>query len=231
MATKAQIRANRLNAKKSTGPKTAEGKKVSSQNALRHGMCSQKVVLTFENPVEFEQLQADLMENYKPANLQEEMQVTKIAESWWRYRRAVSQDTQLWDNRCKYTDASMPAEVRIAAAMTTEQDDAIKRQRYITSLDREHERAVRFLEKLQKDRRTREDKERVEAAREARIAANQQRANRFREFGSASQNGSSGSATASDSQTRHITDSVKTPDSPQRPAKSCAVRPTRGSRR
>ena len=90
MATKAQIRANRLNAKRSTGPKTAEGKKVSSQNAIRHGLCSRQVVLSLENRVEYDQLLEDLTQNYKPANLQEELQVTKIAESWWRYRRAIA---------------------------------------------------------------------------------------------------------------------------------------------
>jgi hypothetical protein len=36
MATEAQIAANRRNAKKSTGPKTPEGKKTVSQNAVRH---------------------------------------------------------------------------------------------------------------------------------------------------------------------------------------------------
>jgi len=38
MATEKQIVANRANALRSTGPKTAAGKKRSSQNALRHGL-------------------------------------------------------------------------------------------------------------------------------------------------------------------------------------------------
>ena len=38
MATEKQIRANRENAKKSTGPKTAAGRTRSSRNALRHGL-------------------------------------------------------------------------------------------------------------------------------------------------------------------------------------------------
>ena len=38
MATERQIAANRANALRSTGPKTAAGKKRSSQNALRHGL-------------------------------------------------------------------------------------------------------------------------------------------------------------------------------------------------
>lgn len=38
MATRAQIEANRLNARKSTGPSTLAGKAVSSRNARTHGM-------------------------------------------------------------------------------------------------------------------------------------------------------------------------------------------------
>jgi hypothetical protein len=39
MTTEKQIAANRANAKRSTGPKTVSGRRASSRNALRHGMC------------------------------------------------------------------------------------------------------------------------------------------------------------------------------------------------
>ena len=39
MASEKQIAANRANAKKSTGPRTARGKLKSSRNAFRHGLC------------------------------------------------------------------------------------------------------------------------------------------------------------------------------------------------
>ena len=38
MATPAQIAANRRNARMSTGPKTGQGKRASSRNAIRHGI-------------------------------------------------------------------------------------------------------------------------------------------------------------------------------------------------
>ena len=38
MATEKQIRANRANARKSTGPRTAAGRLKSSRNAFRHGL-------------------------------------------------------------------------------------------------------------------------------------------------------------------------------------------------
>jgi len=41
MASSAQLRANRRNAKKSTGPQTANGKRASSKNSSRHGITSE----------------------------------------------------------------------------------------------------------------------------------------------------------------------------------------------
>jgi hypothetical protein len=41
MATAAQIAANRRNARKSTGPKTAQGKRASARNAVKYGLYSE----------------------------------------------------------------------------------------------------------------------------------------------------------------------------------------------
>ena len=53
MATKAQILANRLNSKKSTGPQTAVGKDVVSQNAVKHDLFAESVIKG-ENPADYE---------------------------------------------------------------------------------------------------------------------------------------------------------------------------------
>ena len=53
MTSKKQIEANRRNAKKSTGPKTEEGKAKSSMNALKHGLTSQRVWLNEEEKKDF----------------------------------------------------------------------------------------------------------------------------------------------------------------------------------
>jgi len=50
MATKAQIAANRRNAKRSTGPKSPAGKAILSMNALRHGLRAQKTLLPESTP-------------------------------------------------------------------------------------------------------------------------------------------------------------------------------------
>ncbi len=45
MATEAQIAANRLNAQRSTGPRTADGKAVVAQNAAKHGLLAREGML------------------------------------------------------------------------------------------------------------------------------------------------------------------------------------------
>lgn len=50
MASERQIAANRLNAGRSTGPRTPEGKAVVSQNAVTHGLTSYGGLLPGENP-------------------------------------------------------------------------------------------------------------------------------------------------------------------------------------
>ena len=54
MASAAQVPANRSNAQKSTGPRTAQGKAVVAQNAVKHGLLAKEVVVKGEDPGEFE---------------------------------------------------------------------------------------------------------------------------------------------------------------------------------
>jgi len=73
MATQAQMVANRLNAQKSTGPRTAEGKAVASQNAVKHGLLAQKAVIVGEDPGEFEFYRGEMLGELAPAGAMESM--------------------------------------------------------------------------------------------------------------------------------------------------------------
>jgi hypothetical protein len=59
MATLRQIRANRLNAQKSTGPRTEAGKRAASANALAHGLAGDGVVLPDEMRRKVEERKAE----------------------------------------------------------------------------------------------------------------------------------------------------------------------------
>jgi hypothetical protein len=88
MATTAQIQANRLNAQKSTGPRTAEGKERASQNAVKHGLLAREAVIQGEDPEEFEIYREGMIEELAPAGMVEEMLAERVVGLSWRLRRA-----------------------------------------------------------------------------------------------------------------------------------------------
>src|SRR5260370_36592795 len=68
MPTQAQLNANRLNAQKSTGPKSPEGKAISSLNALKSGIDAWSHIIPGEDPAEFEALAIAFHFHYRPAD-------------------------------------------------------------------------------------------------------------------------------------------------------------------
>jgi hypothetical protein len=56
-----QIAANRLNALKSTGPRTDEGKQRSRQNALCHGLTAETVITALENAADYQTFQSTIL--------------------------------------------------------------------------------------------------------------------------------------------------------------------------
>ena len=88
MTSTAQVEANRANAQKSTGPRTAEGKAVAAQNAVRHGLLAKEVVVKGEDPGEIELYRQQMLAELAPAGLMEETLAQRIVGLSWRLRRA-----------------------------------------------------------------------------------------------------------------------------------------------
>jgi len=97
MASDAQIRANRLNAQKSTGPRTAAGKAVVAQNAVRHGLLAEQVVIRGEDPGQFEFYRAQMLEEMAPAGTMESMLAERAVGLAWRLRRAERIQAEVFD--------------------------------------------------------------------------------------------------------------------------------------
>jgi hypothetical protein len=89
----AQIEANRANCRRSTGPKTADGKANSKMNAIKHGILSGQVVVqglqVRERRRDFQELRKRLWAELAPVGTVEEMLVDRIATAHWRMRRAL----------------------------------------------------------------------------------------------------------------------------------------------
>ena len=97
MATQAQVQANRLNAQKSTGPRTEEGKAVVSQNALKHGLCAEKAVIAGEDVGEFEFYRDELLGELSPAGAVESVLAERVVNLSWRLRRAERAQNEVFD--------------------------------------------------------------------------------------------------------------------------------------
>lgn len=86
-----KVEANRRNASKSTGPRTARGRAHSRGNAMKHGLFAMNrsvaALTKWEDPEEYEALVQCLVESYQPVGTPEEMEVQFIAVCWWKRSR------------------------------------------------------------------------------------------------------------------------------------------------
>ena len=83
MSSPAQITANRANAQLSTGPRSVEGKAVSSRNSFKFGITAQSMIIPGEDPAELEQLTAAYQEQFQPVGPIESMVLETVVRSHW----------------------------------------------------------------------------------------------------------------------------------------------------
>jgi hypothetical protein len=88
MSSDAKILANRLNALKSTGPRSAQGKAAVSKNAVKHGLLAEHDVIDSENEADFDQYRRQLLDELKPVSPMESMLAERIVTLSWRLKRA-----------------------------------------------------------------------------------------------------------------------------------------------
>ncbi len=75
--SEAQLRANRENAKKSTGPRTPEGRERSRRNALRHGLAGQGAVMLPEDEALYRERLEAWTDTLRPRDAVEEYLVSR----------------------------------------------------------------------------------------------------------------------------------------------------------
>ena len=96
-ATSARAAASRANGSKSKGPRTAEGKARSSQNALRHGICAKKfLLLPDDSRAQFAALQTALLEDLAPEGALQTLLAHRLVAAAWRLARADRLEFELF---------------------------------------------------------------------------------------------------------------------------------------
>jgi hypothetical protein len=95
MASNKQLQANKLNAQRSTGPRTEEGKKLSRLNAVRHGLTATTVIGALEDAADYEAFEQDIAADYGIVSATDRELVARLASVLWRLRRSTSIETGL----------------------------------------------------------------------------------------------------------------------------------------
>jgi hypothetical protein len=97
MASPAQVTANHANAQKSTGPRTEEGKKTSSRNAMTHGIYSTAKVIPGESEEAYDAFFRQSLISLCPANSIEVELAAQIANDMWRLERIRRIEQAEWE--------------------------------------------------------------------------------------------------------------------------------------
>ena len=153
MATISQIDANRQNAKKSTGPRSAEGKAASSQNALKSGIDAQSLIIRGENLSDLEVLKATYQDRFQPATPEQIVQVDTLIHNDWLLRRLRKIEPEIWEKdfqrRERYDEYKKDYPLGDGVCRI---DQTLSRlQRRIDSTERSYHRALKALQSLRPD--------------------------------------------------------------------------------
>lgn len=151
--TARKIAANRLNARRSTGPRTAQGKLRSSLNALRHGLCARPLREAMralgEDPREFDRLRRDFIASFEPAAPFERALVEDLAYLWWKKSRAERSQAGVQVHNVEQAQLSRLRELHEANRLSVDEpQDVLRATGLLRAKDcaGKFEEAARFLE-------------------------------------------------------------------------------------
>ncbi len=146
MASEAQVKANRQNALKSTGPRTIEGKACASQNSAKHGLLSKDLLILDERLEELNSFRQGIYQNLCPQGAVEVLLVEKIINAAWRLRRVtkVEGEVIMQSNRFQEYDRGIHKAFRGCDGSCLQ-----TLSRYEMTLERSFYKAIHELQRLQ----------------------------------------------------------------------------------
>ena len=150
MSTPNRTDINRKNSRHSTGPKTHEGKKKSSMNALRHGLTGQVVVMPTEDLKLYQSHLKTFEDEYAPKGATEQHLVQALADTSWRLNRVAALETNLLS--LPATGDPLADALGVAASLESKCKALANLSMHTQRLSRQFERTVTQLRDLQKTR-------------------------------------------------------------------------------
>jgi hypothetical protein len=146
MSRRSRSEQARINGAKSRGPKTPEGKAVSSMNAVKHGrFIKDPVRLFFESTADFELLLQDLVAHFRPATYAERRVVEQLAQVEHIYTRTQIEITTYLERILRYSNPQrlkVPPTGNPFDTLVAAKEEAITRSRYLQFMQRESSRLL-----------------------------------------------------------------------------------------
>jgi hypothetical protein len=149
MSSLKQIEANRENAKKSTGPRTPEGKEATRHNALKTGIEARSLIIPGESPDDLNELTTEFIERFLPTTPEERFLVDTLISSDWLRRRMLRIETQLLDKDMSF--GYDPA-AELGPAYLRFESTLVRLQRRLDANVRNFNKALKELERIQANR-------------------------------------------------------------------------------
>jgi hypothetical protein len=150
MATPKQNQANRQNAQRSTGPRSAEGKAASRFNALKTGIDAKAQVIPGEDPDQLETLVAEYQERFSTATPERRLLVDTLVNSEWLLRRLNCAEAEFWQYEAQRTKSSYDSNKHPIGRVLYFGDRVFDRlQRRVDAINRNYHRALKELQTLE----------------------------------------------------------------------------------
>ena len=149
MSSLKQQQANRLNSRKSTGPRTAAGKAAVRFNALRSGIDAQSEVIPGEDPTRLEALVSLYQERWNPQTPESQSLVDVCVHSDWLLRRLRRAEASYWKYCAIETDSQVRDKHDPEGRVLTFAEDTLGRvQRRLNAIQRNLQSALKDLARL-----------------------------------------------------------------------------------
>lgn len=151
----ARLRANRLNARKSTGPRTPDGKARSSKNAITHGVFAEAICIDGEDEIAYRQFRISIFRRTDPRDALELQFVEQIIRAGWKLRRLQGAEMEIYIDRLMELQEARPQESigpgYVLGSLIWDSPEFGKVQLYEQRLINVMHRATEQLRKLRKD--------------------------------------------------------------------------------
>jgi len=149
MSSLKQLEANRLNAQKSTGPRTGAGKAAVRLNALKSGIDAEAEIITGEDPAKLESLVADYHHRFDASTAERRALVDTLVHCEWTLRRLRRAEASLWRFATMETTRRINSNEHPEGRVLDVRSREFERlQRRINATQRNYQLALKQLETL-----------------------------------------------------------------------------------